>query len=199
MKMPRFVFVFTCAFVVFTANAATARSQAPPALPNFDITVQLILGSDNGTGSLTGPISSVESRLRENFGFRNYSLAATYFGRAGNHGDLDFKSVADIGAAAEPSVPSFLEWKMHRITELEPGDPRPAVQIESFRMGARIPLSVGPVSAEGGRPAVAYEAVGLNLSRMVLPLNTPTLVGTLTLPGTVGTGFVVLTVRPAVR
>jgi len=41
-----------------------------------------------------------------------------------------------------------------------------------------------------------YEAVGLNMNRVSLPENKPTLIGTLSLPKTTGTMFLVLTVRP---
>jgi hypothetical protein len=45
------------------------------------------------------------------------------------------------------------------------------------------------------QPAIGYESVGLDLNRITLPENAPTLVGTLTLPNTAGTLFLVITAR----
>ena len=42
-----------------------------------------------------------------------------------------------------------------------------------------------------------YESIGLNLRRISLVENTPTMIGTLNLPGTNGTIFLIMTVRSA--
>ena len=57
-----------------------------------------------------------------------------------------------------------------------------------------------PGKDENGKslPAVvAYEQIGIAASRLAVPENTPTLMGTLVLPKTRGTVFLVLTARAA--
>jgi hypothetical protein len=41
-----------------------------------------------------------------------------------------------------------------------------------------------------------YESIGLDLNRVTLAENTPTVIGTLTLPNTAGTLFLVMTAKP---
>ncbi|MBK8302079.1 MAG: hypothetical protein IPK98_01175 [Chloracidobacterium sp.] len=63
------------------------------------------------------------------------------------------------------------------------------------------PFGAGPSDAskdEGKiQPVYNYEQIGLNISKVGLSQNTPTLIGTLNLPGTSGTIFLVMTVRAA--
>jgi hypothetical protein len=44
---------------------------------------------------------------------------------------------------------------------------------------------------------INYENIGLNSMRMTMAENTPVLIGSLALPNTTGTAFLVLTLRPA--
>jgi len=72
-------------------------------------------------------------------------------------------------------------------------------QARSFRFGARVPVRVGSSKDDSGRvnPIVNYEAIGLTMHVMGLPANTPTLVGTISLPKTTGTIFLVATIKSA--
>ena len=72
-------------------------------------------------------------------------------------------------------------------------------QARSFRFGARVPVRVGTTRDSAGAvtPVVNYEPVGLTMNMIGLPANTPTLIGTISLPKTTGTIFLVATVRTA--
>ena len=61
-----------------------------------------------------------------------------------------------------------------------------------------MPLVTSRVTGEGGKtiPVTNYESVGLTLQRISIAEGTPTLIGTISLPRTTGTVFLVLTVRP---
>jgi hypothetical protein len=76
-----------------------------------------------------------------------------------------------------------------------------AFQIGTFRFGAKIPVKMGsPGKDENGKalaPTLAYEQIGIAATRLAVPENTPTLMGTLILPKTRGTVFLVLTARAA--
>ena len=76
---------------------------------------------------------------------------------------------------------------------------RTGFQADSFRFGARVPVVMsGPADASGkSLPIYNYEPIGIALSRVGLTDGSPTLIGTLNLPGTSGTIFLIMTVRSA--
>ena len=55
-------------------------------------------------------------------------------------------------------------------------------------------------TSEDGKTSgtMVYEPVGLTVNHLVLPENRPTMIGTISLPKTNGTVFLVLTIRRAV-
>jgi hypothetical protein len=76
---------------------------------------------------------------------------------------------------------------------------QPGFQAQAFRFGARVPVVAGNARADGGVPTagLSYESIGLSLSKIGFAENTPTLIGTLNLPGANGTIFLIMTVRAA--
>jgi hypothetical protein len=74
---------------------------------------------------------------------------------------------------------------------------RSDIQIQSFRFGARVPIRTGSAKDSSGttQPIFNYETLGLTLDRLSVPENSPTLIGTLSLPKTTGTAFLVMTVK----
>jgi hypothetical protein len=76
---------------------------------------------------------------------------------------------------------------------------RTGFQAESFRFGARVPVVMSALSEAAGKgsPVYNYEQIGIALSRVGLTDGSPTLIGTLNLPGANGTAFLIMTVRPA--
>jgi hypothetical protein len=178
-------------FFIFSAHA---QSEQPAATePNYDVSLQLLVGSNDAANKSEVPsgLSAILRQLKPNFAFNDYRVSNTLIGRIASGGSFDYKSVAGIsGREADPDAQSFLEWSLTSLSTAGSG-----VQSRGFRIGARVPVRTG--SDSGGRPVYNYEAIGLNLNRIGLALNKPTLVGTLSLPRTEGTIFVVMTVRPA--
>jgi hypothetical protein len=145
---------------------------------------------------MPGDLNATVRDLRGRFGFQNYRLANTYFSRVALTGSIDYKSVTDIGGQnLDSDSPSFLEWSLGSLREASPGS---AIVAQPFRFGARVPLRVSTVRDESGKVAgtVNYESIGLNVHRLSFRQNTPTLVGSLNLPKTSGTLFLVITARP---
>jgi hypothetical protein len=79
------------------------------------------------------------------------------------------------------------------------GNGQTGFQADSFRFGARVPVLTGGSSDAAGKgaPIYNYEPIGIALSRVGLMGGSPTLIGTLNLPGTSGTIFLIMTVRSA--
>jgi hypothetical protein len=92
----------------------------------------------------------------------------------------------------DADAPTFFEWTIGNFRSMQNG-----FQARSFRFGARVPVRTGTVKDAGGvaSPVINYEAVGISMNVIGLPANTPTLIGTISLPKTAGTIFLVATVK----
>jgi hypothetical protein len=115
-----------------------------------------------------------------------------------NGGSFEFKSLATIfGSGPQSETPSFMEWSLHGLRVAPTPTGKSDISV-GFRLGARVPIRVS-TREEGGKifPVFNYEPIGLNTARVTLTENVPTILGTLSLPNTNNTMFVVLTFKPA--
>lgn len=179
--------------LALSLSAAVAAQQGASDT-NYDVMLQLIIGSNEGgaKSDLPADLGPVAKRIRSNFDFSGYKLASTFFGRIASNGNFDYNSVANIeGKDGSSSVPTFFDWSLR---DLHQAVGSRGVQASAFRFGAKVPVAVGDPSK--GQQGINYESLGVGLNRMGLNENTPTLIGTLHLPGTSGTIFLVMTVRP---
>jgi hypothetical protein len=183
--------------VLFTLSTAFAQSDPGQIEPSYEVALHVVIGS-NEAGSRTelpASLSAVSKHLKNNFSFSDYRLANTFLGRISNTGNIEYKSVSNIlGQESDAESQTFLEWSMGNFRSMPTG-----FQARSFRFGARVPVRTGSFKDESGKmnPVVNYESVGLTMSMIGLPANKPTLIGTISLPKTVGTIFLVATIRSA--
>jgi hypothetical protein len=207
MNRSKFIFqiAFSLLFCLLLFTAAHAQPAAKPqGDPSYDIFLQVIVGSNEAgeRAELPGNLSNISRQLKANFAFSNYRLVTTFIGRVGNEGNFEYKSIANVfGEETDGEFQTFLEYSLNNFRAMQEPRSDAAFQIGTFRFGARIPVKTGaPVKDENGKalPAmVAYEQIGIAATRLAVPENTPTLMGTLTLPKTRGTVFLVLTARAA--
>ena len=187
-------------FFTFSVRSFAQADAKSDIGPSYDIVLQIVTGTNDGSRSdLPQNLSVVSKQLRGNFSFSSYSLANTYLGRVANAGTLNYKSVSDILRQNAPaSQPSFIEWSLGNLrTTPNPGGGR-MLQAQQFRFGARIPINIAARADDSGKAVAVtnYESIGLDLNRVTLAENTPTVIGTLTLPNTAGTLFLVMTAKP---
>lgn len=203
MNIPEKIFrtFFLLAVIAFGGLCVFAQGAADPSETSYEATLYVVLGSDDATqrGTLPKSLEQVSRQIRENFAFGSYRLMNVYYGRLANGGSLDYKSVSSLqNASSEIDSPSFLDWKLtdFRADTGRPG--RTPLSMQAFRFGARVPITIARLTPEGGKsaPVTNYESVGLNLNKMSLPENSPTLIGTISLPRTTGTVFLVMAIRP---
>lgn len=192
--------------IVFSAVIALgglsvfSQGAPEPSDASYEATLYVVLGSDDATqrGNLPKSLDQVSRQIRDNFAFGSYRLMNTYYGRLANGGSLDYKSVSSLqNASSEIDSPSFLDWQLtnFRADAARPG--RNVLSMQAFRFGARVPLVIARPTEGGKTSSVTnYESVGLNLNKMSLPENSPTLIGTISLPRTTGTVFLVMAIRP---
>lgn len=191
---------FSAVLLVFTLVSAAAfasaqtESKAPPER-DFEVVLHVLVGSnDNSSGqTLPSSLTTVSRQLRSNFTFTGLRVANTFVGRISSNGNFEYKSVTnELGFDAE-GYQSFLEWSIGNLHAASTG-----LQANSFRFGARIPVKASSLRDESGHaaPLFSYESIGLSLTRIGIPENTPTLLGSLSLPKANGTLFLVMTVTP---
>lgn len=180
---------------LLVAAPAAAQSDANPAAEAVhEITLQVLVGSNDAgqKGNLPQNLANITRQLKGNFAFSDYRIANTFLGRLSNNGNLEYKSVSNaFGQESDGESQTFLEWSIGNLRN-GPG----GLQAQAFRFGARVPVKTSSVREEGGNAvtSVSYESIGLNIARVGIPADTPTLLGSLTLPKTNGTLFLVITV-----
>ena len=189
---------FLLSILLLVSTAAAQGDQRVEA--SYEVVVQLVIGTDDRTAAQPLPqnLGGVAKQLRGNYPFADYRLSNTFLGRVANGGNFEFKSVATIfGRGVESDTPSFMEWSLSALRAGASTAGRTDLSV-GFRFGARVPVRVS-TREEGGKqfPVFNYEPIGLNSARVTLPENTPTVLGTLSLPNTNSTMFVVVTFKPA--
>lgn len=189
-----FTALLAATFVSFAAMASSAQTDdrnRPE--PNFQIALHLIVGGTVGAakGELPASLAAVARQIRSAVPYPSYRLASTYIGRVGNTGNFEYKSVADLLGKSQSDPATFLEWSVGNI-RLVGSD----YQAQSFRFGARVPVRSMIPSTDGSKlnQIVNYEPIGLSFQRVGVSENVPTLLGTLTLPQSGETLFLVMTV-----
>ena len=165
---------------------------------NYEVTVQILMGSDDASapkGSLPGNLTAISQQIRSKVGLANYRLAGTIIGRIANQGGFEYKSFSDL-FGPEPKFRSFLELNVAGL-KADMAGKEPALDIQQLKFGAQVPVVVGYRRDESGnnQPSINYERIGLTLSRLGIPDNVPTLVGTLDLPNGNEMMFLVVTVK----
>jgi hypothetical protein len=181
---------------------SSAAMYAQQVEPNFDVSLRLVIGSNDPAvrAEMPAELSNVAKQIKSNFGFSSYRLAGTFIGRVANTGNFDYKSTSNIfGQEVPGQTQSFLEWSVSNLKTLPTAKGGNGFQAQAFRFGVRVPVLMNTAKDDSGKvaPYYNYESIGLGLSKVGLSDNTPTLIGTLNLPGTNGTIFLIMTVRSA--
>jgi len=190
--------IFALSVLFFLSSTSFAQADASPKLePSYVVSLQVLIGSNEpgSKGDVPSNLSSITRQLKNNFSFSNYRLANTFLGRISNTGNIEYKSISNIlGQETDAESQTFLEWSLGNFRSVQSG-----FQARSFRFGAKVPVRTGGTRSESGRvdPIINYESVGLTMSMIGLPANMPTLIGTISLPRTTGTIFLIATVRSA--
>lgn len=169
--------------------------------PSYNVALQLVIGSNDAgaRGELPADLAAVSRQLKSSFSFSNYRLGSTLMGRISNTGNYEYKSLSNIfGAESGAPQQTFIEWSLNNFRVMPTARGQNGFQMQGLRFGARVPVLMSNLSESSkSMPIYNYEPIGLNLTKVGLPENVPTLIGTLNLPGTSGTIFLIMTVKSA--
>lgn len=196
MNLSRSIFKSILVCGLITASAAFSHGQQVEA--SYGMSLQLVIGSDEGgsKGDIPNELSAVTKQIKSQFGFSNYRLASTFLGRLTNAGSFSYKSASNIFGKESQGQPVFLEWNITEFHTAPSTKGGQGFMSQGFNFGARIPVTTAINGGDGKAAAVTnYESIGLNLRRISITENTPTMIGTLNLPGTNGTIFLIMTVK----
>lgn len=191
--------LFVAAAIAIGGISVFGQPGAPD--QNYEATLYVLIGSDDASqgGDLPKQVDRAASQIRDTFPFKHYRLINTYYGRLANGGSLEYKSVSSLkDVSTELDSPTFLDWQLANFRNEPAASGKAALTMQMFRFGARVPIVVSGTVGEGGkdRAMTNYESVGLTLSKLSVNERTPTLIGTISLPRTTGTVFLVMSISP---
>ena len=193
--------IFKSIFIFSLIFACSAVMYAQQVEPSYDISLQLVVGANETVQGreLPADLADIGRQLKTRFAFSEFRLASTFFGRISNTGTFQYQSVANIfGKESIPGTPTFLDWSLVDFRNIPAATGQTRFQAQALKFGAKVPVITGTHEENGKTsPSISYESIGLSLNKVGLPENVPTLIGTLTLPGTSGTIFLIMTVRSA--
>lgn len=200
MNKPKFI-LFTVFLSLIGLTSAFAQSEnEKTAEPNREIVLQVLIASNspNGKTSLPPALAGITKKLNNIYSFSSYNLAATYFGRIANNGNFEYHGmVNNFLPNQREEAQVFSELKLIGLRILSGVNNQPTAQFQNFRYAMKIPVTVASYKTESGQTnsAVNYENIGLSIQRFGVPENTPTVIGTMTLPNSGETVFLILTVN----
>jgi hypothetical protein len=186
-------FIFPLLFLVPFTFAFGQSDSNQPLETSYEVTLHIVVGSNEAAPKdLPNGLPFVPKNVKSNFAYSNYRLVNTIFGRVSNTGTIEYKSVSNVlGRETDAESDTFLEWSMSNFRAAPNG-----FLARAFRFEAKIPMRTGGFR-DATNPIVNYQTVGISTAMLGFPANKPTLIGTITLPRTVGTLFLVATARTA--
>lgn len=191
---------YICALTLLIAGCVAVSAQQTDPSQSYSVSLHVIIGSDEpgAKNDIPKDFAQLASALKNQFGFANYRLASTFMGRLANSGSFSYKSASNVfGKETTATSQTFLEWNISNF-KLVPNTSGPRAFVsDGFNFGARIPVTTFVAAGDKSTPITNYEPIGLNLRTVGLKENVPTMIGTLNLPGTSGTMFLIMTVHSA--
>ena len=179
------LFVVVCLSVNVQAQFPTTEQAAAKTEDetNLETQLYLIVGTNQETADSKLPTSldSVVKQLRATLPFKNYRLVSTLINRVKNDGRLQLNWVGGpiTAAAATAQTPSFSHFNIRQVKLVRNSDGQQLIQMAGFSFGARVPIQVGAVAANGEvRPTTNYEQTGLGTD-ISMREGEPVIVGTL--------------------
>jgi hypothetical protein len=183
------VFLFAALFIVSTNAIVRAQTnnqaeQTNEDETNLDTQLYLLVATNQNVADekLPAALDGVVKQLHATLPYKNYRLAATLLNRVKNEGRLDLNWIGGpigMNAGTAPGdARTFSQFKVRvvKLSKNAAGDS--VVQMQGFNFGARIPIQVGQLAANGAPPVINYEPTGLQTDISIRE-GEPAVVGTL--------------------
>lgn len=200
MNKPKF-FILTAILLLGLTSVCAQTEEKNQIEPSYEILLQVIVATNqpDAKSNLPPSLSSIQKKLKNEYTFTNYNLAATFLERIAVTGGVDHRGILNQLNQGQEKETYFTEWALGGLRTAVGARGEKLVQFQQFRFGARVPVIMQTVRDEkgdGARSIVNYEQIGVGINRFNLPENVPTVVGSLATPKTDEFIFLVLTVKP---
>lgn len=167
---------------------------------SYEVLLQVVVASNNPGGDKLPPaLAGVAKKLKNDYSFSNYILAATFLERISLNGVVEHKGILNqLGQEQEKEL-YFTDWALGGLRPAQNSKGQPVIHFQNFRFGARVPIVVSVVKDAKGdsNRIINYESIGVSVNRFNLPENAPTIVGSMSTQKTDEFVFLVLTVKRA--
>jgi hypothetical protein len=205
MNKPKFIFSSASFFLVCLLSFTTSFAQTSikqQSESSYEVVLQVLIASNTAADkSVPVPqtLSNVVKKLKTNYTFSIYRLTSTYFQRVANRGNIYSNSISN-----EPNQnqdifsPVFSDLALNGLQNMPNANGQNSISIENFRFGQKVPIKTADFKDGSGKSnsVVNYEHVGLQMQKLNLSVNMPTIIGSLLTSKPDEMMFLVLTIKP---
>lgn len=197
MNKPKF-FIFGLLFLIFASSVFAQNEKDIQIEPSYEIVLQVVSATNNQTEKAVLPpsLSGVVGKLKNDYSYKNYNLAATFFERITQSGEIYHSGILNQLNQKEDDKLYFSNWSLKGLRAGADQKGNNLINFQNFNFGAKVPVVVSTIGKGDGGEVVNYENIGITISRFNLPVNTPTLIGSLATQKSDEFIFLILTVRP---
>jgi hypothetical protein len=187
LKKNSVLFVFALVVLAGAQIFGQESRDVRPIEPSNEVLLQILVAGNAGGGQMPSSLANVLKQLKATFPFADYRVAAAYLNRVENGGSVETRGM--IQETNVPGAAVFQEITLQAVKRIPDSKGQGLAQVSNFRFNSRVPIQIGQV--------VNYDQIGLNVNRINLVENSPTIIGTLNGPKNNELIVLVLTVRPA--
>ncbi|MGI9056919.1 MAG: hypothetical protein ACR2F2_14080 [Pyrinomonadaceae bacterium] len=197
MKKPKF-FILAIVFLFSLTAVFAQKDENKPIEPSYEVILNVVVASNNGgeKSKLPPSLSGVVGKLKNDYLYTNYSLAATFLERISTNGVIGHSGVFNQLKQNSDEKNYYSDWGLSGLQAGKNEKGNNLIHFQAFNFGAKVPVVVNLIAKGDGGEIVNYENIGIKISRFNLPENTPTIIGSLATPKTDEFIFLILTVRP---
>jgi hypothetical protein len=147
------------AALIPTIEETIRRLDVPPEAPkNVELTVYLLLATDNGVGSVPPELEGVAKQLKTTFAFKGLHTIDTLVVRSRDKQSADVKGLAKF----DPDIPNPSTYSFaYRAASILPDEKGRSIRLDGLRFGARV---VVKQQSEASSSVVGYNAIDAGFS-----------------------------------
>ena len=195
------IFILTVIFLLgLTSAFAQTEEKTQVEQPSYEVLLQVLVASNNpGGDKIPQSLAGTVKKLKSEYQFSNYNLAATFLERISLNGAIEHKGLLNQLGQGQQKDLYFTEWTLNGLRPALNAKGQNVINFGGFRFGARVPVVVSVVKDAKGddNRVINYEPIGVSVNRFNLPENAPTIVGSMSTQKTDEFVFLILTVRRA--
>ncbi len=200
MYKPKFFILVVIILAGLTSVFAQADEKNQVEQSSYEVLLQVLVASNNpGGDKIPQSLAATVKKLKGEYSYSNYNLAATFLERISLNGIIEHKGLLNQLGQDQQKDLYFTDWNLGGLRPALNSKGQPVINFQAFRFGARVPVVTSVVKDAKGddNRVIQYEPIGVSVNRFNVPENAPTIVGSMSTQKTDEFVFLVLTVRRA--